>query len=174
MVKSVADPEGAVETASATEFTALPPQDGEGFQELLRLVGSRGRRPARLVGPDGTATELPAEVFEVLRQVIEVMAAGKAVTVAPHNLLLTTQEAADLLGVSRPTLVRLLERATSRSPGRTGTAGSGSSTSWTTSSAPPRTERRRWRLSSPRARTSAATTTRTTPRSAADPALVSQ
>jgi excisionase family DNA binding protein len=62
------------------------------------------------VGPDGTATELPVEVFDVLRQVVEVMAAGKAVTVAPHNLLLTTQEAADLLGVSRPTLVRLLER----------------------------------------------------------------
>jgi excisionase family DNA binding protein len=97
-------------TASATEFTALPPPDGEGFRELLRLVGSQGRRPARLVGPDGTATELPVEVFEVLRQVVEVMAAGKAVTVAPHNLLLTTQEAADLLGISRPTLVRLLER----------------------------------------------------------------
>ncbi|WP_084011440.1 helix-turn-helix domain-containing protein [Pseudofrankia sp. DC12] len=37
------------------------------------------------------------------------MQAGLAVTVAPHHLLLSTQEAADLLRISRTTLVRLLE-----------------------------------------------------------------
>ncbi len=37
------------------------------------------------------------------------MAHGQGVTVIPQNALLTTQEAAGLLGISRPTLVRLLE-----------------------------------------------------------------
>jgi len=37
------------------------------------------------------------------------MAAGMSVTVAPLNARLTTQEAADFLGISRPTLVRMLE-----------------------------------------------------------------
>ena len=37
------------------------------------------------------------------------MKAGLTVTVAPHHLTLSTQEAADLLQISRTTLVRLLE-----------------------------------------------------------------
>ena len=36
------------------------------------------------------------------------MAAGKAVTVTPQNQLLTTQQVADLLGVSRPTIIKLI------------------------------------------------------------------
>ncbi len=49
------------------------------------------------------------EVYRVLRQVVDVMRQGKATLVAPQGLLLTTQEAADFLGISRPTLVKLLE-----------------------------------------------------------------
>ena len=63
----------------------------------------------RLVATDGTSVELPAQVHEVLLQVVTAMEAGLAVTVAPHHLTLSTQEAADLLGVARTTLVRLLE-----------------------------------------------------------------
>lgn len=48
-------------------------------------------------------------MYDVLVQVVEVLRAGRAVTVAPLAQRLTTQEAADLLGVSRPTLVKLLE-----------------------------------------------------------------
>ncbi len=49
-------------------------------------------------------------MVDVLRDVAEALNAGMGVTVAPHNARLTTQEAADFLGISRPTLVRLLER----------------------------------------------------------------
>ena len=48
-------------------------------------------------------------MFDVLLQVAAAMKAGLAVTVAPRHLTLSTQEAADLLRISRTTLVRLLE-----------------------------------------------------------------
>jgi excisionase family DNA binding protein len=37
------------------------------------------------------------------------MREGKAITLVPRTQRLTTQEAADFLGISRPTLVKLLE-----------------------------------------------------------------
>ena len=57
----------------------------------------------------GDQVELPAEIYRVVRQVVEALRMGLAVTVAPHTQTLTTQQAADLLGVSRPTVVKLLD-----------------------------------------------------------------
>lgn len=73
----------------------------------------RGGRPTPryfLAGADEhDHVEIPAAVHRVLLQVLEAMKAGKAVTVAPQSKLLTTQQAADLLGVSRPTVVKLID-----------------------------------------------------------------
>lgn len=68
------------------------------------------RAPAcQLVGPDGASIVLPESVFHVLERVVEVLARGDAVTVVPVGRELTTQQAADLLNVSRQYLVRLLD-----------------------------------------------------------------
>lgn len=64
---------------------------------------------AELVAPDGGRRAIPPEVFRALEQVVDALANGQGVTVAPYSMLLTTQEAADFLGISRPTLVGLLE-----------------------------------------------------------------
>jgi len=66
-------------------------------------------RVPKLVGPSGEEIKLPESVFYVLRQVVQYMMRGKAVTIVPINKELTTQEAADILNVSRPYLVKLLE-----------------------------------------------------------------
>lgn len=60
-------------------------------------------------GREGEQVELPRPVYDALLLVAEALAAGKGVTVAPESALLTTQQAADLLGVSRPTVVRLAD-----------------------------------------------------------------
>ena len=74
------------------------------------MDASPARGAARLVGADGEHVVIPESMFPVLRQVAEALAQGMGVTVAPLNAMLTTQEAADFLGISRPTLVRVLER----------------------------------------------------------------
>ena len=58
---------------------------------------------------DGHSLSLPGSVTRALTRVAQAMAEGRAVVVAPVDQTLTTQQAAALLGVSRPTLVRLLD-----------------------------------------------------------------
>ncbi|WP_238412629.1 helix-turn-helix domain-containing protein [Saccharothrix deserti] len=87
----------------------LPPARPESLTPWIAALTRLREDNAALVGPDGSRLELPAEVFEVLRDVVLAMSQGLAITVAPQHTVLTTSEAAHLLGVSRPTLVRLLE-----------------------------------------------------------------
>lgn len=63
------------------------------------LVGSAKDHPV----------ELPQEVYQVLRRVVEAMQKGLSVTISPTSQTLTTQQAADLLGISRPTLIKALD-----------------------------------------------------------------
>jgi excisionase family DNA binding protein len=98
---------------SLQDETYLPQEDTAEIIDFLSALRDRGQEPAhprpRLTGPGGRSVELPEPMFEVLLQVAAAMKAGLAVTVAPHHLTLSTQEAADLLRISRTTLVRLLE-----------------------------------------------------------------
>lgn len=90
------------------KHTVMPPTDLEEMLDLSRFLGGL-TQPAALLGPDGQTVPLPLEAFNVLRDVVEAMRVGKAITVAPVDQMLTTQEAANFLGISRPTLVKLLE-----------------------------------------------------------------
>jgi excisionase family DNA binding protein len=86
----------------------FPPQDLDALLDLGRFLDLHAE-PALLLGPDGEQVPLPEEVYRVLVSIVEAMREGKVVTVVPRTQRLTTQEAADFLGVSRPTLVKFLE-----------------------------------------------------------------
>ncbi|GAA0966210.1 helix-turn-helix domain-containing protein [Frigoribacterium faeni] len=82
------------------------------FARLLRhldVESTADHKGAALQAPDGSLRHIPDEVFEVLEQVADALASGSGVTVAPNDMQMTTQQAADFLGVSRPTLIKYLE-----------------------------------------------------------------
>lgn len=86
--------------------TYLPEEEIAGrFAQIVEAM--RASSPA-LVTEDGTIP-LGPELSEILAHVASALSQGRAVSVIPQCTMLTTQEAADILGISRPTLVRLLE-----------------------------------------------------------------
>lgn len=93
---------------TVAEHTVLPPE-GPLAPLVSLLHDDAATTSTMLLGPSGERLVLPAEVFDVLRTVVDAMAEGQAVTIAPVHQRLTTQEAAELLGISRPTLIKLLE-----------------------------------------------------------------
>lgn len=86
----------------------MPPKNHESIDGLSDLLHDTSH-PAALVGPNGERVPLPAEIHGLLVEVVDAMQAGKAITVAPVDQRLTTQQAADLLGISRPTLIKVLD-----------------------------------------------------------------
>ena len=69
------------------------------------------KRPgtARLRGPRGEEMLIPQSLYAVLVQAVKQLMAGRAISIVPVLTALTTQQAADMLNVSRPFLVKLLE-----------------------------------------------------------------
>lgn len=73
------------------------------------LKGKPNPHALKIIGSDGEEVVLPDSVVTALRQLVHCLVHDKAVTVVPVDKALTTQEAADILNVSRPYLIKLLE-----------------------------------------------------------------
>jgi excisionase family DNA binding protein len=85
---------------------SLPKTEQQQVQDLEKLL--RRGVPA-LISPAGERIELPGTVVEVLRTAVGFMSHGQTVTLIPDNQAITTQRAADILGMSRPFFIKRLE-----------------------------------------------------------------
>ena len=89
----------AIQAKETSRVLASHMQDAAGPMEL-RILDDES--------PEGTL-KLPAPAVRLLLRILEEMARGNAVTLIPVHAELTTQEAADMLNISRPSLIQLLD-----------------------------------------------------------------
>ncbi len=95
----------AVLNASATDTAQL--------RELRQLVQQGA---VNIVGAKGRKVPLPRRVVGLLDEILKNMQAGKAVSIVPEHQELTTQRAANMLGVSRGALCRRARHGDGTSP----------------------------------------------------------
>ena len=77
--------------------------------EKLEDVINGDERPV-LLGREGAHIQFPEPLFHVLTKAVRMMASGQAVMLLSENEEFTTQAAANHLGMSRPHLIKLLDR----------------------------------------------------------------
>lgn len=94
-------------TPHHTERVVDPPQDD--LRDLVRVLDD-GQLGGCTVDVGGRRADVPAALREIFADMVAALARGESVSLVSHEQTVSTQEAADLLGISRPTLVRLLER----------------------------------------------------------------
>lgn len=90
------------------------PEDSKQAEETSRTLSKYAdvERVKLSISTDSGEKEdliLPGHVFQILLYTLSEMAKGNAISLVPHNQEIGTQEAANLLNVSRPHLVSLLE-----------------------------------------------------------------
>ncbi len=83
----------------------------EATRALASMANKQGALSLRLKQGEGkeAIVELPPAVSRLVLDLLMLIGKGEAVTLVPVGAELTTQQAADLLNVSRPFLIKLIE-----------------------------------------------------------------
>lgn len=91
------------------DAVAAAPSEAQALRQLADLVRHDKLQTAALVGSDDQRRPLPQSVRNLLARLIRDLADGRAVTIVARARDLTTNEAAELLNVSRPYVIKLLD-----------------------------------------------------------------
>jgi excisionase family DNA binding protein len=97
-------------TAPASrEPIVAPERERKALERIGKALAPKRAGKARLRGPHGEEMIIPHSLYAVLVQAVRQLMSGRAISIVPVTAELTTQQAADMLNVSRPFVVKLLE-----------------------------------------------------------------
>jgi excisionase family DNA binding protein len=90
------------------------PDEARQAQDALRALSTVRRKgprsfEVRAASGKNVSVSVPKEAFDLFIEILGHLANGSAVSIVPVHAELTTQQAAAMLNVSRPFLVKLLE-----------------------------------------------------------------
>jgi excisionase family DNA binding protein len=85
---------------------ATSTQSAEAYEQVLDALADGD---AQVTVGGRTPVSLPGDLVDLLAAAADALAHGRGVTLETTSAMLTTQEAAEILGVSRPTMVRILD-----------------------------------------------------------------
>lgn len=94
-------------TATMPREPIAAPSDDRALSEVEQQLA---QGPIQFTDAQGDAVDLPEELRDLLLRGVHELRRGNRVSLLSFGRLLTTQQAAELLGMSRPYLIRLLER----------------------------------------------------------------
>jgi len=81
-----------------------------GFQDVSQRMKSSRKRGVKIkIQETGEFITIPKKALSLLSTIIQNMAEGKTISIVPSNSEVSTQQAADMLNVSRPHLIKLLK-----------------------------------------------------------------
>lgn len=78
--------------------------------EVLATVGAALRSGSLCITSDDSVVSVPNDIAQLVVNILDTWAGGSSVTLVAHHDLLTTQQVADVMQVSRPFVVRLVDR----------------------------------------------------------------
>ncbi|WP_244093604.1 MULTISPECIES: excisionase family DNA-binding protein [unclassified Microbacterium] len=108
----------AMTATRAQDVTVSPaPEQAENIATLLSFMeaheAKRGTVPAAGFFLSGAGehdrVELNEQLYDVLKQAVEALSRGQSVSLSARDQEITTQQAGEILGISRPTVVHLIE-----------------------------------------------------------------
>ena len=99
----------AITTSDRAPIVA-PEEERASIASIEEYLESKRGRAAKLVGPNKDGMTLPSSLRQVLVAAARQLAEGNGVSIMPVTSDVTTQQAAELLNVSRPFVIGLLEK----------------------------------------------------------------
>lgn len=101
-----------IATTKDRQLLAATPAELEQAQEVVQqLAAASGPRPLGLASSNsGEVIDVPRELSAIMAQALQIIVAGGTVTIGSMPEELTTSTAAEQLGISRPTLMKLIDR----------------------------------------------------------------